>query len=632
MDETDLNRRHQESLKTKILDLSGLRLTFSLPSFVAELKYLKCISLYKNLLETIPEGIFRFDLLEELNLYRNKIKQIPSRISELSNLKILNLGSNHLEELPQELYDLRKIEELDLSNNEITSVSSQIVNLEHLRDLKLYRNHLQKVPGELGKLTQLKKLDLSQNQIVNLPSQIGHLKLQFFSMSCVPIYAKLFTFFLDVGENPLRSPPIEVVIKGRQAILEFLKMQVTDPSSCYAEGPGLESTLIGLPSTFFLYAVMKDGTQRNAGGDIFDIKVAKSKDISGNSLEPLRLNDTDVIISFNIVDNSDGSYTVHYTSEESGSFVISIHLDGQPIKGNPFYLNIEPDIRNEYKVIQNKHSLSLKRIEELESEVAALKASLETEQQANKLLELEVERLKSEKDEATKEVSLNKEKTTEHEPDDALISKKDIEEAKHSKKSAINEFEDEPNVKSQIYDSQKEELRESSPKKEHRKKNEENLGDSTGSSAKRDKRKSRHLENESPVRKRGDVRMTRSHSTPNNHMLRDPDISPEDHGASIDTNSLSFKDKLTFWFSKAFTGKESKKHNKKKSKEEKEEKKRKKKTEVEKKDEKRRKKEDKKKKREPNLLTKSNDSDLESEEVLMSESGKDDASSVGADS
>jgi Leucine-rich repeat (LRR) protein len=175
-DENDsINRRIAEATKTKVLDLSGLRLTYNVPPEIFTLKYLRAVNLYKNLLETLPDEITRFQALEEVNLYRNRLTTVPRNLASLSGLKILNIGSNQIKFLAPQLFELKNLEELDVSNNQLRTLPPAIAKLTNLRDLKLFRNKLKSLPGEIGDLNQLRKLDLSFNQIVNLPSKFGNL-------------------------------------------------------------------------------------------------------------------------------------------------------------------------------------------------------------------------------------------------------------------------------------------------------------------------------------------------------------------------------------------------------------------------------------------------------------------------
>jgi hypothetical protein len=84
-----------------------------------------------------------------------------------------------------------------------------------LRRLQLQNNQLQGLPPEIGQLDSLTELILSGNQLKHLPVAMGNLN----NLTCL-LYCKL-----DVDNNPLISPPPEVVEQGTAAILDYLQHQ-----------------------------------------------------------------------------------------------------------------------------------------------------------------------------------------------------------------------------------------------------------------------------------------------------------------------------------------------------------------------------------------------------------------------
>ncbi|BBM85182.1 leucine-rich repeat domain-containing protein [Candidatus Uabimicrobium amorphum] len=105
-------------------------------------------------LTEIPEEIFDFSTLKELNLSRNQLSSVSPKIQKLNNLRSLSLRSNKLKKLPVEIGKLTKLEELDLYNNQIGSLPSAIANLKQLRLLRLpsYRTS---IPFEMQQLENL---------------------------------------------------------------------------------------------------------------------------------------------------------------------------------------------------------------------------------------------------------------------------------------------------------------------------------------------------------------------------------------------------------------------------------------------------------------------------------------------
>jgi len=101
----------------------------------------------------------------------------------------------------------------------------------------------------------------------------------------------------------------------------------TDAANCIAYGPGLEpGNLDTHPATFTIEARDKNGNPRKEGGDKFDV------DIEGPN-GPIRAD---------VVDNGDGTYAVTYQPEDAGVHDIAVTLDGVPIKGSTFHVDIAP--------------------------------------------------------------------------------------------------------------------------------------------------------------------------------------------------------------------------------------------------------------------------------------------------
>lgn len=261
MDDNEIRRRVLEAYRTKAISLEGARLA-TIPSQLNELQHnLKALSLYRNHFEVVPEQIFSFTALEQLSLARNLISTIPSKISVFSHLKMLNFSSNKLTNI-EPLFTLTTLEELDVSNNAIDSISNNISTLKQLRDLKIFRNQLKGLPAGIGALVRLKKLDASHNQLISLPSQLLYL-------------TSLVVF--NVTENPLRVPPIDVIKRGRVAIQNYLRGDLTDPKQCVALGAGLSHCVVNIDTAFTIKAINRSGAPKRGGGDEFVVKFVPVK-------------------------------------------------------------------------------------------------------------------------------------------------------------------------------------------------------------------------------------------------------------------------------------------------------------------------------------------------------------------
>ncbi|KAM8998743.1 leucine-rich repeat-containing protein 40 isoform 2-T2 [Sarcophilus harrisii] len=166
--------------KSGQLNLSGRDLSEGL-------KHLDCTS---NYLQTVPSELASMESLELLYLRRNKLRFLPEFPSCLL-LKELHVGENQIEMLgPEHLRHLKSIHVLDLRDNKLKSI-----------------------PDEITLLQALERLDLTNNDISSLPHTLGNLpRLQ----------------FLALEGNPLRTIRRELLNKGTQEVLKYLRSKIKD--------------------------------------------------------------------------------------------------------------------------------------------------------------------------------------------------------------------------------------------------------------------------------------------------------------------------------------------------------------------------------------------------------------------
>jgi len=119
----------------------------------------------------------------------------------------LALQNNSIDTVISELGSVITLQVLDLSANLISTLPTTVQQLTNLEELALGRNQMSIIPSELMKLTNLRELDVSNNLIAYVPLEVGKLNLK-----C-----------LKLEGNPLRSPPIETLSLGHNAVMEFLR-------------------------------------------------------------------------------------------------------------------------------------------------------------------------------------------------------------------------------------------------------------------------------------------------------------------------------------------------------------------------------------------------------------------------
>ncbi|MBN2824982.1 MAG: leucine-rich repeat domain-containing protein, partial [Campylobacterales bacterium] len=145
-----------------------------------------------------------------MNLNSNQITDITP-LKDLKNLTALNLESNKIADITP-LKDLKKLTELYLSDNPITDITP-LKDLKNLTTLYLNDNKITDITP-LKDLKNLTKLVLSDNQIKFFPKELLDLNLE--------IKLKYdYKVGIILEDNPIEEPPMEIMAKGRDAIVEY---------------------------------------------------------------------------------------------------------------------------------------------------------------------------------------------------------------------------------------------------------------------------------------------------------------------------------------------------------------------------------------------------------------------------
>jgi filamin len=125
---------------------------------------------------------------------------------------------------------------------------------------------------------------------------------------------------ISLHGSPIKDSPFTPLIKPD-----------VDPSKCFAEGPGLSAAVDNETATFTIFARDGDDLPKTEGGDPFKLEF--------NGPAP---------VSFDLMDNNDGTYTVTYDPNVAGDYDINISLEGSPIKNAPYHIRVTEgiDLRN----------------------------------------------------------------------------------------------------------------------------------------------------------------------------------------------------------------------------------------------------------------------------------------------
>jgi Leucine-rich repeat (LRR) protein len=135
------------------------------------------------LLENIPDSIFDFTNLIELNISNNLINNIPNKIINLVNLKMLSICSCKLEKIPNFLSNLVNLEDLRIGRNKLKEFPSVICEMKNLKYLYINNNNISSIPNSIKNLKNLTTLCINNNNIKTYPFSIH--KLQKLKAICV---------------------------------------------------------------------------------------------------------------------------------------------------------------------------------------------------------------------------------------------------------------------------------------------------------------------------------------------------------------------------------------------------------------------------------------------------------------
>lgn len=214
------------------LNVSALKLS-KIPGRVLDLKHLTHLSLSRTLLSDIS-ALKDLKHLTHLSLGRTQLSGI-SALKELKNLTNLDLNTTLLSDISA-LKELTNLTTLDLNATEISDISalkdlknlttlnlnatllsdiSNLKDLKNLTTLNLNTTQLSDIYTIKG-LTNLERLDLRNNKISHLPREIVALNMEI-------KWENFHTFGLNLYGNPLESPPVEIVKKGKEAILKYFE-------------------------------------------------------------------------------------------------------------------------------------------------------------------------------------------------------------------------------------------------------------------------------------------------------------------------------------------------------------------------------------------------------------------------
>jgi Leucine-rich repeat (LRR) protein len=171
-----------------------------------------------NPMHSLPVSLRTLRNLTRLDCNETLVRELPSCLAELPDLKFITATECLLVVVPVRVVDpagqpagtrprlpYPSLEVLNVSHNRLVEVCPRFNEAVMLRSMVCRANALTEISAELGKCWRLTELDLAGNQIMRLPYELGWL-------------GSVLTR-LDVTNNPMWSPPPEVVDLGTSEML-----------------------------------------------------------------------------------------------------------------------------------------------------------------------------------------------------------------------------------------------------------------------------------------------------------------------------------------------------------------------------------------------------------------------------
>ncbi|GER49311.1 leucine-rich repeat receptor-like kinase [Striga asiatica] len=175
-----------------ILDISGNKISGSLPPSIGESVSLIVLNLSRNLLKgPIPASLTGIKDLKSLSLAGNNLDgPIPASLGQLYSLQVLDLSSNSLSgEIPKNLANLKNLTSFILNNNELTGpLPNDLLNIPTLSIFNVSFNHLTGTP-------------FFNNTMIKCDSFIGNPSLHCPILSTSPPFADPPDRKTDPGSN-----------------------------------------------------------------------------------------------------------------------------------------------------------------------------------------------------------------------------------------------------------------------------------------------------------------------------------------------------------------------------------------------------------------------------------------------
>ena len=181
----------------------------------------------------------------------------------------LNIYNLKLSSFPIEIFNLWNIRKLFASFNQFEEIPSEIAKLPNLQQVTFSHNKINSIPKNIGNLRNLSYFDLAHNQIEELPPELLNSNLEIYYENDIFKIRR----GLNLYDNPLMKPPLEVVKQGKQSIKSYFDLIQSEDTTLLNEAKLLIVGQGGVGKTSLLKSLVSNGfNEREISTEGIDIE------------------------------------------------------------------------------------------------------------------------------------------------------------------------------------------------------------------------------------------------------------------------------------------------------------------------------------------------------------------------
>jgi Leucine-rich repeat (LRR) protein len=180
------------------------------------------IDYYDYWFTSIDEALKNPEVVINVDLCSQDLKEIPIELKAFENLQMLLLDSNFISEVPEWIRDFKSLWYVSIGYNNLERIPSSLTKMKQLEHLSLRNNKITKLANTPFCQKSLSFLDLAYNQLTQVPkfSRKGvYLESFFLNNNLIEMEKKSFKNIKGFDELDLRSNEVCIFNKELFKIL-----------------------------------------------------------------------------------------------------------------------------------------------------------------------------------------------------------------------------------------------------------------------------------------------------------------------------------------------------------------------------------------------------------------------------